>query len=514
MFTRAADSNDNRVLVSERRFPRISWSRNGATFEAVADRPMVVGASLDADLVIEDPAVSGLHAELDPRESGLWIRDLGSLNGTFVSGVRVRETSISSQGTITVGGTELHVDYAAGVSLPIELWRTDSFHSLIGQSPVMRELFAYLARVSPSDASVLIRGETGTGKELVARSIHEGSLRSKGPFVVVDCAALPENLLDAELFGHAKGAFTGANTAREGAIESANGGTVFLDEIGEVPLAMQPKLLRVLEQHTVRRIGESHHRKVDVRFVSATHRDLLAMVAQARFREDLYFRLAVLPVVVPPLRQRREDIERLVLHFAAGATLSPSFVEELSRMPWRGNVRELRNAVERARTLGEAKVAAQLRPSFAGAEAATVPGRRRAPTQRPPGFDTPVPSGMRTTALSDAAKQAESQRQLPPLPSEPRVSGSDLPIADPPGHDTPAPRVATGSIAPDLEAPATVPFEGDFRTFRERWMEVGEREYLKHMLAKHRERVPALSEEAGVNRTYIYRLIRKYGLQT
>lgn len=469
-----------------------------AACDAIVDRPMVVGASADADLVIEDPAVSGFHAELDPRDSGLQIRDLGSLNGTVVSGVRVRETSISSRGTITIGGTALEIDYENGVSLPIELWRADSFHSLIGQSPIMRELFAYLARVSPSDASVLIRGETGTGKELVARSIHEGSLRSQGPFVVVDCAALPENLLDAELFGHAKGAFTGANAAREGAIESANGGTVFLDEIGEVPLAMQPKLLRVLEQHTVRRIGESHHRKVDVRFVSATHRDLLAMVAQGSFREDLYFRLAVLPVVVPPLRQRREDIPRLVRHFAAGAPLSPDFVEDLSKMPWRGNVRELRNAIERARALGEAKVAAQLRPSFGSTETPTAVGRRRAATQRPPGVgDGPRASGMRTTSSLH-----EKAPVIPP--------SAKLPTPPPPMFDA-VPATPRPSAIPER---SSVPFEGDFRSFREKWIELGEREYLKNMLLKHRDRVPALSEEAGVNRTYIYRLIRKYGLQT
>ncbi|MBX3230453.1 MAG: sigma 54-interacting transcriptional regulator [Labilithrix sp.] len=503
------------------------------------DRAMVVGASADADLVIEDAAVSGFHAELDPRDDGLWIRDLGSLNGTFVGGVRVRETSVSSQASITIGGTVLQVDYEQGPSLPIELWRTDTFHSLVGQSPIMRELFAYLARVSPSDASVLIRGETGTGKELVARSIHESSLRSQGPFVVVDCAALPENLLDAELFGHAKGAFTGANTVREGAIESANGGTVFLDEIGEVPLAMQPKLLRVLEQHTVRRLGESHHRKVDVRFVSATHRDLLAMVAQGRFREDLYFRLAVLPVVVPALRQRREDIELLVRYFAGGAELSPAFVEELSKMPWRGNVRELRNAVERARALGEAKVGAQLRPSF-GAETPTSVGRRRAPTQRPPAFgDMPRPSSMRSTsALHETTKKRETGPQdAPPAAAAPAAAAAAVPAPAPvpvavagagalasamPLPGSAPPEGAAPSHAPPLTSvvqglsgvPTGVPFEGDFRAFREKWIELGEREYLKNMMAKHRDRVPAVSEEAGVNRTYIYRLIRKYGLQS
>src|SRR6185369_4646801 len=169
-----------------------------------------------------------------------------------------------------------------------------------GQSSAMRELFALLDRIASTDTSVLINGETGTGKELVAKCIHDLSPRREAPLVVVDCAALPENLLEAELFGHTKGAFTGAAQARAGAFEAADGGTVFLDEIGELPISMQPKLLRVLESHTVRRVGETNYRQVDFRFLSATHRDLLTMVNAGEFREDLYFRLSVLPVQVPP----------------------------------------------------------------------------------------------------------------------------------------------------------------------------------------------------------------------
>jgi transcriptional regulator with GAF, ATPase, and Fis domain len=218
----------------------------------------------------------------------------------------------------------------------------------------MRELFATIVRIGASEAPVLVEGETGTGKELVARSIHDCSHRATGPFVIVDCAALPEGLLESELFGHAKGAFTGATGAQTGSFESAEGGTVFLDEIGELPLSMQPKLLRVLESKTVRRIGESAHRRVDVRFVTATHRNLRAMVNGGEFREDLYFRLAVLPVRVPPLRERMEDLPRLVELFAPvmPAPERDALCRELGGRQLAGNVRELRNLVERASLLG------------------------------------------------------------------------------------------------------------------------------------------------------------------
>jgi DNA-binding NtrC family response regulator len=209
--------------------------------------------------------------------------------------------------------------------------------------------------VVKADGTVLIQGESGTGKELVARAVHEASARAEGPFVVVDCGALPESLLESELFGHARGAFTGAGEARVGAVEAANGGTVFLDEIGELPLGMQPKLLRVLESRAVRRLGETQHRAVDVRFISATHRDLREMVNNRAFREDLYFRLAVLPLRVPALRERPDDIPPLLtkfLHAEARARLDPMVMAEILGRPWLGNVRELRNFAERVLAFG------------------------------------------------------------------------------------------------------------------------------------------------------------------
>ena len=290
-----------------------------------------MGSASGVDLVIADPMVSRLHAELEHRPDGLWIRDLGSTNGTRVNGIRVESACVPDGASLKLGETTLVVNPGAA-STSIELWPVDSFGPLVGKSTVMRALFARLARIASTDSTVLIEGETGTGKDIVAHALHEASPRVAKPMVVVDCAALPENLLEAELFGHAKGAFTGAGPARAGAIESADGSTVFLDEVGELPLSMQPKLLRAIESRTVRRLGETAYRTVDVRFVSATHRDLRRMVNAGAFREDLYFRLAVVPVMVPPLREHPEDIEMLVEHFlpSGASDLSSETLGELS----------------------------------------------------------------------------------------------------------------------------------------------------------------------------------------
>jgi two-component system response regulator GlrR len=336
------------------RKPVVSWTDAAGRHEREIAETLVLGGAEGVDLMVADPSVSRLHAELELLDSGLWVRDLGSRNGTFVQGVRVTRACVPDGGQLRLGGTDLTVSYAPEPT-PVEIWSEPRFGRMVGSTVAMRELFARLARVARSEATVLIQGETGTGKEVAARAIHEASPRAGGPFVIIDCGALPENLLEAELFGHTRGAFTGAVEARAGAIEAADGGTVFLDEVGELPLTMQPKLLRVLESRTVRRLGETGHRSVDVRFLSATNRDLRTMVNTRAFREDLYFRLAVLPVTIPPLRERPADILALVQHFLppeALSAVSPQMVRELMARPWLGNVRELRNFVERALALG------------------------------------------------------------------------------------------------------------------------------------------------------------------
>jgi transcriptional regulator with PAS, ATPase and Fis domain len=413
---------------------------------------VLVGSAPGSGILIQHPTVSRLHAELEAKVDGLWVRDLGSRNGTFVENLQVTGAKLPDKVQVRLGAVDVTVDYGAAPQKVVDLWPEPRFQRLVGRSISMRELFATLARIAPMDASVFIQGETGTGKELVARAVHDASPRASKPFIVVDCAALSESLLEAELFGHAKGAFTGAVGARAGAIEAGDGGTVFLDEIGELPMAMQPKLLRALESRSVRRIGETNHRSVDVRFISATHRDLLAMVSAGEFREDLYFRLSVLPVTVPSLRDRRDDIELLVSHFltlmGSPGAISHELMRDLAARPWRGNVRELRNFVERARALGATQALAMTNVASATGKAEGVPAK---------------------------------------TPSAP-------------------PR------APDKVADDPAMFEQAYKDFRESWIDAGEREYVRRLLQRHSRNVTAAAKEAGVDRTYIYRLIRKHDL--
>jgi transcriptional regulator with GAF, ATPase, and Fis domain len=328
--------------------------------EVRLDGTIVVGSGEGANLRLDDRMASRVHAELEVKDDGVWVKDLGSKNGTFIEAVRVAHARVPVGGTVTVGSTRLSFELA---SEQRAVWPNDRFGPLLGRSAKMRELFMRLSRVAPSDAAVLIQGETGTGKELVARAIHQASPRNKRPFVVVDCGALPANLLESELFGHAKGAFTGAVSTHYGAVEAAAEGTIFLDEIGELPLEMQPKLLRALESKTFRRIGETDYKPIKARFLTATHRDLATMVNEGTFREDLFFRLNVLPVTVAPLRERKEDIrlivEAMLQDRGAGPLEVP--IDELMERPWPGNVRELRSFVERAVTLGAEEALAMTR---------------------------------------------------------------------------------------------------------------------------------------------------------
>jgi DNA-binding NtrC family response regulator len=236
--------------------------------------------------------------------------------------------------------------------------RSDSrFSEIVGHSAALCRVLQQVELVAPTEATVLIDGETGTGKELLARALHTRSARHAGPFITLNCAAIPAGLLESELFGHEKGAFTGAMTQRLGRFELANGGTLFLDEIGDLPLELQPKLLRVLQDHAFERLGSSRTLHTNVRLVAATHRDLLTMVQQGTFREDLYYRLHIFPLTVPPLRERRDDIPLLVRHFAQHyahqlhkplAPIPAEAMEKLVHYDWPGNVREMQNVIERA----------------------------------------------------------------------------------------------------------------------------------------------------------------------
>src|SRR5262245_20087993 len=323
----------------------------GAAVVALGARPVVVGAHASCDLVLVDPQVSRRHAELSITPDGVRLKDLGSTNGTWYQGTRVTEVVVSPGATIKFGGTPVRIAATDAPSLPPS--DRDHFGQMAGKSLAMRELFAVLEMASPSDATVLIEGESGTGKELAARAIHDASARAQGPFVVVDCSAIAENLIDSHLFGHVKGAFTGADRERKGAFVEASGGTLFLDELGELPLPAQAKLLRVLEAQTVQPVGADRPLKVDTRVVAATHRDLSRMVAAKEFRFDLFYRLAVVHVALPPLRERLEDLPHLIGTFyqRRGSDPGPIDGENLDRLrrhAWPGNVRELRNVLERA----------------------------------------------------------------------------------------------------------------------------------------------------------------------
>jgi len=316
-----------------------------------------VGSAPDNDLVIDHPTVSRVHARLEFQKHGYLLTDLQSKNGTWVDGMRIREAFIPGGASLRFGRAEVGFELEEE-KVQVALSRTSTFGRLIGKSSQMREIFALLGRVAVSDVTVLVEGESGTGKELVAEALHLHSNRRDKPFVIFDCSAVAPELIESELFGHVKGAFTGAVANRAGVFSEADGGTLFLDEIGELPLDLQPKLLRALESGEVKPVGGNARRKVDVRVIAATNRQLDHEIDAGAFRQDLYYRLAVIKVRIPPLRQRIEDIPLLVEHFltqAAAEEVRVGFetMRKLQAHPWPGNVRELKNYVDRAVILAD-----------------------------------------------------------------------------------------------------------------------------------------------------------------
>jgi len=314
-----------------------------------------IGSDPECEFPLTDPSVSRRHARLTIGRDGIMVRDLKSRNGTFIGETKVREAS-ARLGAVLRFGRTYAVIQPRWLVREVAPSAARAFGELFGESLAMREVFAVLERVAQSDVTVLVEGESGTGKELVARSLHAASSRAKGPYVVFDCSAVPSELAESELFGHKKGAFSGAASDRAGAFQRAHGGTICLDELGELPLDLQPKLLRVLESHEVRPVGEDATRKVDVRVVASTNRDLHAEAHRGRFRPDLLYRLEVVKVRMPPLRNRPEDIPGLVARMLDGK-LAPGDEpggENMKRLlgyAWPGNVRELRNLLARAMAL-------------------------------------------------------------------------------------------------------------------------------------------------------------------
>jgi DNA-binding NtrC family response regulator len=344
--------------------------------------PVTIGSSPTCNLVLTDKTVSRRHLMASPAEGGVILQDLESTNGTYIQGSRFKEITIGYGAEFKLGRTVVKFMPEEEVVEP-EMSSTDTFGCLKGQDPKMRRLFALLNDIASTDATVIIEGETGTGKELVAEEIHNHSTRRDGPFVVFDCGAVPKDLIESALFGHVKGAFTGAIADRKGAFAESHGGTIFLDEIGELSPELQPALLRALDKRAVRRVGGNHYEQVDVRVIAATNRDLRDEVARKTFREDLYYRLAVIRITLPPLRERGMDIPYLADHFvrsfsprgAKPLAIPPEEMERLKRHSWPGNVRELRNVIERACVLTKGD-AINLDDAFQSEEAAPSLGIR------------------------------------------------------------------------------------------------------------------------------------------
>ncbi len=342
--------------------PRLVASKGPGAGRALAmsSAQATVGRHPTNDLVLPDPQVSGVHLELRRVGERVHVRDTGSTNGTWLGPHRIAEVELAPGAEIVVGSTTLRVELDDKTS-PASVSESGTFGQLVGRSPEMLELFATLERVAPKHLAVLVQGETGTGKEEVARALHARSTRASAPFIVIDATALPEALAESLLFGHERGAFTGADQRRVGYFEAASGGTAFIDEIGELPAALQSKFLRVLERHEVVRVGGNTPVKVDIRVVCATHRDLRNEIDAGRFREDLYYRIAQVRVMVPPLRDRLDDIPLLCQRLLASLTgnrAEPVLIEQaavdfLRTQPWPGNVRELRNVLARASALAQ-----------------------------------------------------------------------------------------------------------------------------------------------------------------
>jgi len=403
------------------------------------------------DIPITDKTVSRNHAEIEYTADSFLLRDLESTNGTYVNGTRVKEAYLVPGDRIKIGRTVLEFS-AFDEKVKIEPSEKTVFGKMVGTSIKMRQIFTILERIAPTLATVVIEGDTGTGKDLVAQAVHEHSPRRNRPFVVFDCSAVAPNLIESELFGHEKGSFTGAVRSRRGAFEEANGGTIFLDEIGELTLDLQPKLLRALEQREIKRVGSNSTSRIDVRVVCATNKKLRKEVAEGRFREDLYYRLSVVKIRLPTLSERPEDVEALIARFLAEGKFNMlpdgklkitrvdnDALKMLKRYQWPGNVRELLNVIERAISFAEGSI---------------------------------LSKGHLDFVFSEIEHEEEYTERL--------VTSTDMP----------------------------------FKEAKQKIVEQFEKEYLIELLRKNNYNISAAAREAGIDRKHIRNLLKKYGIKT
>jgi DNA-binding NtrC family response regulator len=437
VFTPLAPSTRPPFLLSPQHAPRV-----------------YVGKSPTCEFCLEDPAVSRRHAGLELRDDGVRLTDLASTNGTWVNGLRIHDVTLRGGEVIQFGPVAVRVDFGQSVAPPAAS-SAARFGKVTGTSDAMRRLYPLLDRLAASGVPVLIEGETGTGKEVVAESLHEAGPRANKPFVVFDCTTVPANLLESALFGHEKGSFTGATSTRLGVFEQANGGTLFIDEIGDLDIALQARLLRAIERQEVQRVGATSWSKVDVRVMSATRRDLEREIQAGRFRDDLFFRLAVARVELPPLRARTGDVELLARYFwrqfgGLDSDLTLDLLARLTAYEWPGNVRQLANAIAQRIALGD------LAPSH-------VAGRER------------------TTGA----------QSIPP-PSATPSSASGSVEAVPPTS-------TRRDVVEDVIAEGLA-----FQVARERVMADFEHRYTDAILAKHAGNVSRAAAASGIARRYFY----------
>lgn len=428
---------------------------------------VTVGTMDDNNLIVKDDTVSRYHAQIIQEDDAYVIRDLDSTNGTYVNQVQVKEAYLPP-GCLMRFGTAEFIFQPMDEEVAIVPSTDEKFGDIIGGNVKMREIYGILEKIASTNATVVIEGETGTGKEVIAHTLHKISIRAKKPFVVFDCGAVPESLIESELFGHEKGSFTGAIMTRQGLFELAQGGTIFLDELGELSLELQPKLLRVLEQREVRRVGAAKAIPVDVRVIAATNRKLEDEVRNMRFREDLFYRLSVVRLFLPPLRDRIDDLPLLVKHFLKNSSfnrdsnanlklrsISQEAFKAMTQYSWPGNVRELLNIVERACSLAD----------------------------------------------GDCIELCDLPDQIAKcLDQTPDVKTSDEPKASP---------EVVGN------APAQSPSDYSDKTFKdakEEWLATFEREYIRVLLERNNYNISQASRESEIDRKYFRKLMKKYDI--
>ncbi|AKT38123.1 sigma 54-interacting transcriptional regulator [Chondromyces crocatus] len=418
---------------------------------------VLMGTSPACDIVLTDRMVSRRHAALELSRSRLRVTDLGSTNGTYVQGLLVGDAYLRGGEMIRLGETVLRVEALGAIPVP-ELPNAARFGKLVGASEEMRRLYPLCDRLAASAVPVIIEGETGTGKEVLAEALHEQGPRAAKPFVVFDCTAVPPTLVESALFGHERGAFTGASETRRGVFEEAHGGTLLLDEIGDLELALQAKLLRAIQRSEIQRVGSAKWIKVDIRVLAATRRDLEREIQAGRFRDDLFFRLAVARIELPPLRRRRGDVTVLAHHFwqeLAGRTtpFPEGFAARLEDYDWPGNVRELYNAVARRVALGEAAPIETTRSAVGGPPSGRTPGHSQPPPSSLGGGGGAWPSGPESGSTADVVEE---------------TLALDLPLA----------------------------------RARERVVEEFERRYVQRVLAQHGGNVRNAAAASGIARRY------------